>query len=462
MRAIVFVVLFPVLCLAQLQFIPISADYAAFNQSDSTAYVEVYLTLFQGSLQYKFENDTAVCTFLTKTEITKNGDIIKESQHKYQNTVTDTANFKSYNQFVDLFAFELPYDEYTATVTVHDLGSELKGEYILEMELAPPVESIHFSDIELATRLERDAGSTLFNKNGLVVVPNPRNTFDILSPVMYFYVELYGLDPSPDANDHYEFQYFITDNDGDTVKASVQKNKKIIASSQVEAGGFNVISLPQDVYFLNVVATSLNSENTVQRRKKFYVHKPQPKTELASETSLPAIDEIYTTMTKEELEEEFTISKYIADRNEEKIFKNLENTEAMRKFLTTFWRDRDKGKEIPVGTSRRNYLQLVNYSNQNFGSFRRDGWRTDRGRVLLIYGRPSEVERFPSSLDRLPYVIWYYYELEGGAKFIFCDRDGFGEYELIHSTYRKELSNPDWQRIVNKAASGPGSMDDGF
>jgi GWxTD domain-containing protein len=462
MKFLLIILFIPILCLAQLQFIPISADYASFSQSDTSAYVEFYLSLFQGNLKYNFHGDTATCSFMTKIEISQDHEVVKESQHKYQNTVTDTSTFRSFNQFVDLFAFELPYGEYKAKIQIQDLSTQLTGEYVLDLELKQPAEDFYFSDIELATKLARDDGTTLFNKNGLVVIPNPRNSFDVLRPVLYFYVELYGLQPGIESDNHYTFGYFVTNSNGDTMKNIPAKEKKILASSQVEAGGFNVISLTQDVYFLSLVATDQVTGKTIERRKKFIVHKPNKKTEVLADTKLPDIDEFYTVKTKEELEAEFQLAKYIADRNEEKIFSNLDSTHAMREFLTTFWRNRDKARHLPMGTTRRNYFELVNYSNQNFGSFQKKGWQSDRGRVLLLYGRPSEVERYPSSIDRLPYVVWHYYELEGGAQFIFCDRDGFGQYELIHSTYRKELSDPNWQRIIYKAATGSGTYNEGF
>jgi len=458
-KFIFLLVLLPFVCFSQLQFIPISVDYAAFNQSDTSYYVEFYISLFQGNLKYELQGDTASCTFQNKIEITRNFSTIKEGEHKYQNTLKDTGAFRAYNQFVDVFAFDLPFQKYDVKIEVKDNNSQLSGEYLLDLDLRKPPAGIHFSDIELATKLNRDPGNSLYNKNGLIVVPNPRGTYDMLRPLMYFYVELYGLDVGENADNTYDFHYYVTNNDGDTVKNVPVKTKGIIAASQVEAGGINVISLPHDVYFLNLSATETKSGKNVTKRKKFYVHKPKKKTEIATETSLPDIDSYYASLTKDELNQEFEKVKYIAQKKEKNIFKNLENTEAMRKYLTSFWRIRDKTRNMPYGQSRRDYIQLVQYSNKNFSAMRKDGWKTDRGRVLLMYGRPSEIERFPSSLDRLPYNIWYYYELEGGAQFIFCDRDGFGDYELIHSTYRKELSDPDWQRIIFKAGSGETGFD---
>jgi GWxTD domain-containing protein len=186
----------------------------------------------------------------------------------------------------------------------------------------------------------------------------------------------------------------------------------------------------------------------------FFVYKPGKKEQIASESAPSNISEIYSTFTKDELEDEFQKSKYIAIREEEKIFDNLENEEAMRKFLTEFWRSRDYATNSPIGTSRLNYMRRIEYANSNFTSMGKPGWKSDRGRILLIYGEPDEYERFPSSMNLLPYIVWVYHNLEGGQQFVFSDLDGFGEYQLIHSTYRKELQNPDWQSMIRTSGGG--------
>ena len=103
---------------------------------------------------------------------------------------------------------------------------------------------------------------------------------------------------------------------------------------------------------------------------------------------------------------------------------------------------------MDIGDSRRKYLKLVEEANQRFGHGNDEGWETDQGRVLITYGHPDDIERNPNTEYSKPYTIWKYYRLEGGSDFIFYDRMGFGDYELIHSTYYKELQNPGWQNLI--------------
>ena len=76
----------------------------------------------------------------------------------------------------------------------------------------------------------------------------------------------------------------------------------------------------------------------------------------------------------------------------------------------------------------------------------RDGWKTDRGRVYVLYAEPDEVQRFPSSENAKPYEKWNYNQIESGVLFVFIDLTGYGDYTLVHSTKRGELQDESWQQ----------------
>jgi hypothetical protein len=45
--------------------------------------------------------------------------------------------------------------------------------------------------------------------------------------------------------------------------------------------------------------------------------------------------------------------------------------------------------------------------------------------------------------------IWSYYSIENGVEFVFVNLYATGDYDLVHSTKRGELRDPEWQRLVN-------------
>ncbi len=459
-KAILFAVILPVFAFAQINFIPISVDYASFHHTDSTAYVEVYISVFQGNLTYSHQDDGSYqATFINSLKITDaHGKLINRFAHAYHNTAKDTSGLNQFNQLVDIFAFYLPYGNYKARVQTVDKISNQKGEYVFDLNTIRTKPGIYLSDLEFCQDIKKSQDQNdRFYKNGLRVVPNPRGVFDILEPMLYFYVELNNLPFEAGKEKHFNFSYCVTTTNGDTVKKVAPAVKRIVAPSLVEVGGFNVMSLPQNNYILNIKVQNPQTGEVVTVKKPFYVYKPkkrQPQQQAANGSAMaantPKIDPAIALLSKKELKKEFEMARYIATRQEEKIFKNIQDPNGMREFLTQFWYRRDKLTGSPLGTNRREFLRRVQEANQKFRAMGKEGWQTDRGRILLKYGEPDEIERYPSSMDLLPYEIWYYHNLEGGSEFIFADLRGFGEYELIHSTYRKELQNPNWRQLIEK------------
>ena len=72
--------------------------------------------------------------------------------------------------------------------------------------------------------------------------------------------------------------------------------------------------------------------------------------------------------------------------------------------------------------------------------------RPTRGRVVIMYGTPDDIERHPSETETRPYEIWSYNNIQGGVIFVFVQRNTAGDYELVHSTHRNELHDENWDR----------------
>ena len=101
-------------------------------------------------------------------------------------------------------------------------------------------------------------------------------------------------------------------------------------------------------------------------------------------------------------------------------------------FFKAYWKQRDPNPNSTVNELMEEYFGRVNKSNKDFSTFENNGWLTDRGRLLIKFGYPDDVERHPFELHTNPYVIWRYYSLR--KIFLFTDRTGFGDYQL-HPDY---------------------------
>jgi len=97
-------------------------------------------------------------------------------------------------------------------------------------------------------------------------------------------------------------------------------------------------------------------------------------------------------------------------------------------YFRRFWNQRDPDPSTSKNELKNEYFKRVNYSNQQFTAFGQEGWLTDRGRILIKFGYPDDIERHPFEMGSIPYEVWRYYSLR--KTFLFEDRSGFGDYRL--------------------------------
>ena len=144
---------------------------------------------------------------------------------------------------------------------------------------------------------------------------------------------------------------------------------------------------------------------------------------------------------------------YIITNDEKKAFKALVTDEERENFIENFWRRRDPNPDTEENEYREEYYERIAYANEKFASGI-PGWKTDRGRVYIAWGKPDSVESHPSggSYDRpsyegggststYPFEIWFYRHLDGvgdGLEIEFVDPSGTGEYRLARDANEKD------------------------
>jgi GWxTD domain-containing protein len=120
--------------------------------------------------------------------------------------------------------------------------------------------------------------------------------------------------------------------------------------------------------------------------------------------------------------------QYIAKDDEYDRLQNASTREEQLERFRAFWEKRDPTPSTERNERMEEYYFRIASANDEYGTLR-DGWRTDRGHVRVLFGKPDYVERHPYNYNSKPYQIWYYYRV--GRRFIFVDETGMGQYELL-------------------------------
>ena len=144
---------------------------------------------------------------------------------------------------------------------------------------------------------------------------------------------------------------------------------------------------------------------------------------------------------------------YIISPEERSAFLQLETNEEREQFIESFWLRRSSNPDLPDNDFKEEHYRRIAYANEHFASGI-PGWKTDRGRIYIIWGKPDEIESHPTggtydrpmeegggSTTTYAWERWRYRYLEGiqeNVELEFVDPSGSGEYHLTMDPSEKD------------------------
>ncbi|GMU86137.1 MAG: hypothetical protein AMXMBFR48_13790 [Ignavibacteriales bacterium] len=430
----------------------IDFDYARFYYSDSAGYLEIYYSFMQAGLTREVQDTSVVIRGFLDVKITgvtdKEFEFVKEYQFRNAYAKEDSASISG--SLMGVMGYVLPFGEYKLTLGARDATNpEFKASFEYGVFIHPLPENLFtISDIQLASNIKRGEDETsLFYKNTYEVTPNPTLLFGESLPVLYYYTEFYNVNKNVQSEVLKIEQNIINSKDQFVYRKS--KYTRRSNPSIVEAGAINIFKLPSGAYTLVLSIADTISNNKALVQKRFFVYNPTViDTSSQQNTDLDFYSSEFSGMSDEEVEMSFKYVRYICTKDELSRWQSLTTVDAKKNYLYNFWKSRDNITETPENEYKREYYKRLNYSNDHFKSFQKRGWETDRGRIHMSYGEPSEIERYPNQVDTKPYEVWTYHNIEGGVIFVFGDLTGYADYTLLHSTHRGELRDENWLRRI--------------
>lgn len=132
----------------------------------------------------------------------------------------------------------------------------------------------------------------------------------------------------------------------------------------------------------------------------------------------------------EDFEKMIAQISYVASRDEVERILDAEPADRDQAWQA-FWDSRDPDALTPENEFKTEFLRRLGYANTEFRSVV-EGWQTDMGRVFIQYGEPDDIDSQPIGKMLHAWETWYYYSEH--QKFVFVDKDGFGEFRLVESS----------------------------
>src|SRR5438093_3987300 len=191
------------------------------------------------------------------------------------------------------------------------------------------------------------------------------------------------------------------------------------------------VALAQDAQDSGDAPTAKKIDKTTKRKMK---------------QTLKELDNAYTQWLQEDV-------VYIITPDERNAFLQLQTNEEREQFIEQFWLRRSSNPDLPDNDFKEEHYRRIAYANEHYASGI-PGWKTDRGRMYIMWGPADEVDSHPTggtydrpmeegggSTSTYPWETWRWRYLEGiGENIIleFVDPSGSGEYHMTMDPSEKD------------------------
>jgi GWxTD domain-containing protein len=275
------------------------------------------------------------------------------------------------------------------------------------------------------------------------ILASPMGIFSANDTSIYVYAELYNMHYEEDLPDSFNLSYRVYTEDGYLYRNFGNYSSPKPGSSAVITNALDVKGWPSGKYDLNLVATDPSTGSTAEATRRLVIF---PRT--GSRAGL-------VTYTKENLLDTASLKtksqliKYLVEPQDWVLFETLTDI-GKGEFVERFFLEKDPDPATKENEYLMDALNRYDYANKHFFSpfGENEGWRTDMGRVLLQYGvaEHSREGVLPSYMEA--WTLWSFYSLQGGIYFIFVDREGYGEYRLVHSNADGEPQDKEYENLI--------------
>lgn len=443
----------------------LEADAVAFRIDSTKGEVELYYGVLERALAFKQIGRTWNATLAARAEVWQNGKVVAAKD--IYDTVRHTGTQKEVealgaNKLLGAAGFTVPYVPQTSAVFLwqHGLKNGKPLYDTMDVSIALPdhdASHIALGGIELGSSADKSNGSpSPFEKAGVIFMPNPSAVFGENYTKLYYYTEVYLPKALVDPSGKLEVVTSVIDPSGKEILSSTTKYEMLGETLPI-VGAIDIDGLAEDSYKFRV-RVKHDDAIVAEAQKTFYytsemkISEEAPAPASIDESALFAGSE-FSKMTDAEADERVAQSLYVAGDADRKASKALKDVAAKQSFLFNFWRKQDQAMhEATPLTSYHLFLRRVDSANKMFTHMKTPGWKSSRGRVFLVYGSPNYLDEHRVETSAKPYIRWEYdpnpaIRLVAGAQraeFVFLDRQGGGDFVLVHSNVIGETYQADW------------------
>ncbi len=445
-------------------------DYCNFKSNDSLGIFEYYLSFEGNSLNYVpssaggMQGKVRVYIFV----MDKTDTIFFDKFDVSSPLLKDSSDLQK--EFLVQNRLQLPNGNLRFSLEARDLNAQ-EGDKPLSLLIGIKVgfsgPTVQISDIQTLKEYSKSNEVAGVNKSGFSLISRNSIEFTQEKDIYKFYSEIYNTNSVMGDEQPFLVWFNIKNakdmqplpNAGSFAKYDAKTVNPVL-------GEIDLSQVPTGEYYFVVDVRNRENESLASKKKYFSRYHPS--------MAAPAEEEFDPTVEDEDCE----IAELVDRRNLNFILQGLmpmaqerENDfidavvesgdeEQKIKYLCYFFKKRAT-LENPATAQYINYRERLEVAEKKYATQTMPGYQTDRGRVLIQYGKPNRIDdewsdpaRQATNNSYIPYEIWTYYKVESpipqtNITFVFAQRDRANfNYQLVHSNGVGERQDPAWREDI--------------
>ena len=359
----------------------INVVYDRFWQTDSTSFLELATECYPRQIVLKRDSlgYHGSIEFRITIRNTAEGKIVQSDRFHVPVDGVDSLAPVLMKSLLSKVVYVLKPGSYAVSLYGYDSGDITRRDSTrFVIDIVPRPNTIALSDLEICSSIAESADTKdVFYKNSYRVLPNPSLVFSMNGfPVVFTYSELYNLQ----SGFIYSVKLQLIDSKGLVCKQRVRLRKFSIKNA-VDVAMLNVTTLASGRYTCQYILSDTLGHELTRTEKKIYLYNPTVQPPAVTKYSAKGAE--LAGLTEEELLQEFRELKYFINDDMIRTFNKITSAEGKRECLAKIWTDIESGSYEHTDLTRSIFLDRVVTANQRFHAMGKEGWMTDRGRVVL-------------------------------------------------------------------------------
>jgi GWxTD domain-containing protein len=423
-------------------------------------YVEVYFQFVAYSIKFKGAEGGLQAELVVSFQLKNERDsIVSQDAYRLQSPLMKDSVV---DDFYDVKRIPVSAGKYTLAIEILDINSDQPAvkasQPIVVDEFKNAITASGIETIEYAKPMGDE--TSLFFKSGYTIIPRLSLNFSKELNYLPVYLEFYNTHKLPDSL--CTIKQFVTNTEtGQELTDLTQFIPQRTAEVVPVLKNMDISKVPTGKYALNYTLLSRDMKELVTTR---IVFERSNDMELTVDVDKLVLDPAFQGSITDDsvgyyLESLIPIARPQEIKNIISILKTKDK-QKQRLHIQAFWLTTAPGHVYDAWIKYKAQVQLVEkvYST-NF----QEGFETDRGRVYLQYGSPTNIIVRETSPSEYPYEIWQYNKISNfsNRRFIFYNPDLVNNaYRLLHSDMLGELKNPGWSQVLSRRNTTTGTVED--